>query len=173
MTLLRPMDRAGDRIPRLGCVHCSPEFGREALCRVPICGRDQGRGGTRPYLVEAAGRLLAGGVLFLALVFLALCGQAATFTVSNTSDSGSGSLRQAMLDANTNAGPDAIVFQIPGSGTHSIQPLSALPAITDPVSIDGTTQPGFSSSPLVEINGASAGNNAGLRLLAGNTTIRS
>jgi titin len=116
---------------------------------------------------------LAGGVLFLALVFLALCGQAATFTVSNTSDSGSGSLRQAMLDANTNAGPDAIVFQIPGSGTHSIQPLSALPAITDPVSIDGTTQPGFAGSPLVEINGASAGNNAGLRLLAGNTTIRS
>lgn len=35
---------------------------------------------------------------------------AATFTVVNTSDSGSGSLRQAIIDANANAGPDTITF---------------------------------------------------------------
>jgi len=110
--------------------------------------------------------------MLLALIILLPNSRAATFTVSNTSDSGSGSVRQAILDANANAGLDTIVFQIPGSGTHSIMPLSALPAITDPVTIDGTTQQGFAGRPRVEINGTRAGNNAGLRLLAGNTAIR-
>src|SRR5207249_2819841 len=122
---------------------------------------------------RAAGRqLFARGFMLLALLILLPKSRAATFTVSNTSDSGSGSVRQAILDANANAGLDSIVFQIHGSGTHSIILLSALPAITDPVTIDGTTQQGFAGSPLVEINGTRAGNNAGLRLLAGNTTIR-
>src|SRR2546426_9784277 len=105
------------------------------------------------------------------LGFAALClafGQLSTeasnsiFTVSNTSDSGAGSLRQAILDSNATNGPNTIVFQIPGSGAQTITPLSALPPITVPVIIDGTTQPGFVSQPLIEINGANAGNNAGL-----------
>ncbi len=96
----------------------------------------------------------------------------ATLIVSNTNDSGAGSLRQAILDANAASGRDTIVFQIPGSGAHTLTPLSALPPITDPIAIDGTTQPGFTLQPVIELNGASAGNNAGLRLLAGNSTIR-
>ena len=50
-----------------------------------------------------------------------------TFTVTNTNDSGAGSLRQAILDANTHAGLDKITFNIAGSGVHTIAPLSALP----------------------------------------------
>src|SRR5688572_23214049 len=38
---------------------------------------------------------------------------AATFTVTNTNDSGAGSLRQAILDANANPGQDMISFNIP------------------------------------------------------------
>jgi titin len=65
------------------------------------------------------------------------------------------------------------MFQIPGLGPQTITPLSALPPITVPVSIDGTTQPGFvAGQPLIEINGTSAGNNSGLRLLAGSSTVR-
>ena len=69
-----------------------------------------------------------------------------------TADSGAGSLRQAILDANENAGADVIAFNL-DVGELEIQPLTLLPAITDPVLIDGTTQPGFASAPLVIING--------------------
>ena len=47
---------------------------------------------------------------------------AATFTVTNTNDSGAGSLRQAILDANASAGADLIDFSIPGAGVHTIAP---------------------------------------------------
>ncbi len=65
-----------------------------------------------------------------------------TFTVTNTNDSGPGSLRQAILDTNANFTADSIVFAIPGAGVHVIAPASALPAIVDRVTIDGYTQPG-------------------------------
>lgn len=56
-----------------------------------------------------------------------------TFTVSNLSDSGPGSLRQAILNANASAGPD--VIQMTAVGT--IQLLSALPIINEAVTIQG------------------------------------
>ena len=103
----------------------------------------------------------------------ALEGIAATLVVSNTSASGPGSLQQAILDANATSGLDTIVFQIPGSGVRTIAPTNALPPITDPVVIDGTTQPGFGGALLIELNGASAGANSdGFRLSAGGSTIR-
>ncbi|HEY6204752.1 MAG TPA: hypothetical protein VIW21_01155, partial [Chthoniobacterales bacterium] len=68
-----------------------------------------------------------------------------TFTVTNTNDSGTGSLRQAILDANSGGG-GTIAFNIPGTGVHTISPLSALPTITQPVTIDGYTQPGSSAN---------------------------
>src|SRR5687767_12714827 len=65
-----------------------------------------------------------------------------TFVVTNTGDSGPGSLRQAIIDANTLFGPDMIAFNIPGSGVHTISPLSPLPTITGTLTtIDGYTQP--------------------------------
>ena len=80
-----------------------------------------------------------------------------TFTVTNTNDSGPGTLRQAILDAEANPGADSITFNIPGSGPHTISPTSALPTITQTVAIDATTQPGFSGKPVIELNGAGAG----------------
>ncbi len=80
---------------------------------------------------------------------------AATFSVTNTNDSGSGSLRQAITDANgAGAGPHTITFNIPGSGVHTISPSTGLPAISvssGGLTIDGTTQPGYAGSPLVDV----------------------
>ncbi len=76
-----------------------------------------------------------------------------TFVVTNVNDSGSGSLRQAILDANANPGADTINFNITGPSLK-IQPLLGLPDIIDPVVIDGSTQPGFSGAPIVELNGS-------------------
>src|SRR6185369_3198708 len=77
--------------------------------------------------------------------------------VTNTADSGPGSLRQAILNSNASVGVvDTIRFAI-GTGVQTIRPLSPLPTITDPVIIDATTQPGFAGTPLIELNGSSAG----------------
>jgi titin len=38
--------------------------------------------------------------------------------------------------------PNTIRFNIPGSGVHTISPTSALPPVTQPLILDGTTQPG-------------------------------
>jgi hypothetical protein len=118
--------------------------------------------------------------LAVGLIMIARCAIAATFTVTNTNDSGNGSLRKAIDDANANPGPDSINFNISGAGVHSIIPLSALPTITDPVVLDGYTQPGSSpntlatgnnSIHLIELNGNGAVF-PGLTVTAGNCTLR-
>ncbi|HRY34141.1 MAG TPA: right-handed parallel beta-helix repeat-containing protein, partial [Bacteroidales bacterium] len=68
--------------------------------------------------------------------------QAATYTVTNTNDAGSGSLRQAILAANSNPGLDNIDFNIFGPGPHTITLATNLPAITEQVYIDGYSEPG-------------------------------
>jgi hypothetical protein len=96
---------------------------------------------------------------------------ATTFVVTNVINSGPGSLRQAMLDANANPGADVITFNIAGSSLR-IQPQLSLPSITDPVVIDGSTQPGFSGTPIIELNGPMAPG-PGLFVNAPGSTIRS
>lgn len=86
---------------------------------------------------------------------------AAIITVTNTNDNGTGSLRQAITSANSTTTADTITFSI-GNGWAHITPTSPLPAIYQPLTIDGTTQPGFTGAPLVEITGFNAGNTAGL-----------
>ena len=90
-------------------------------------------------------------------------------------------LRAAIEQANAHPGFDTIEFDIPTSElgysasplAYTIQPGSALAWITDPVSIDGSSQPGFAGTPIVELDGLSAGGN-GLQLNAGSngSTIR-
>ncbi|MBP7476841.1 MAG: FG-GAP repeat protein, partial [Pyrinomonadaceae bacterium] len=75
------------------------------------------------------------------------------------------SMRAAIETANAKAGPDEISFNIEGAGPHTISPATALPAITDKVLIDATTQPDYSASPLIELSGN--GGFAGLTFAAG------
>ena len=116
-----------------------------------------------------------------ALSVFAAVAQASTFVVTNTNNSGPGSLAQAILDANANPGADSIAFNIPGSGVQTISPTQPLPTITDPVAIDGYTQPGASANSLalgtnavllIELSGLSANSPQGLKITAGNSTIR-
>ena len=111
--------------------------------------------------------LLFGGSLIVLSVALALslytntslASAGNTFTVTNTNDSGSGSLRQAILDSNNTPGSNTITFDI-NSGLVQIIPTSPLPPVTNTVTIDGTTQPGYNGSPIVEISGNGAGSGA-------------
>ena len=123
--------------------------------------------------------LLKTPILALLLALVPAGGaMAATFTVTSTADSGPGSLRQAILDANANPGADGVEFNIAGAGPQTIQPLLALPAITEPLTIDGLTQSGAdcSSWPAtlqVVIDGSQAPNGAnGLVLSGGDAIVR-
>lgn len=92
---------------------------------------------------------------------------AATFTVTNTNDSGAGSLRSAIISANSSLGADSIIFNL-GTGTPTINLLSPLPAITEAVTINGNT----GGATRVELNGAGAGANTnGLTISGGNSVI--
>lgn len=104
------------------------------------------------------------------------CAQVTTdpLMVTNTSDSGAGSLRSAITHANATPGAQTVTFNIPGvsSGSPGVIDLaSSLPAITGPVTIDGTTQPGYTNAPAIELNGLGAPGN-GLRVQAANVTVR-
>jgi len=95
----------------------------------------------------------------------------APLMVTNTNDNGTGSLRAAILTANLTAGHVFIDFAIPGSGTQTISLATVLPKITAQVTIDGTTQTGFSGTPLIELDGTSVTSGDGLYLAGGNSTV--
>jgi hypothetical protein len=103
--------------------------------------------------------------LLLSALLVSGVAPAATFTVTNIADTGAGSLRQAILDANANVGLDTIAFNISGAGVHTITPATALDPITSPTLIDGYTQPGSSPNTdpfatnaviLIELDGTTA-----------------
>lgn len=126
---------------------------------------------------------MVAGVILLAMV---AASQAATYLVVNTADSGAGSLRWAIQTANISSGVDTIAFAIPGAGPHTIAPVTALPAVTDRVLIDGYTQAGAApnSNPMltginavlqIELNGSSAwtgGANGALDVRASGSVVR-
>jgi CSLREA domain-containing protein len=108
-------------------------------------------------------RLLYPVFLVVFSVLLSACSGSPSLTVNSANDADDGvcdtthcSLREAINKANTLAGPVTIKFNIGGGGVQTIQPASALPPITVPVKIDGTTQPGFGSTPLIELDGSLA-----------------
>ncbi len=139
---------------------------------------------TNHFRVPATALVTALATVLLALFALAAPARAATFTVTNTNDSGTGSLRQAITDSNNAPGADTINFNIPGTGVQTIIPASALPTITGPVTINGYSQPGSSPNTngpgqgsnavlRVELNGSGAGSSAsGLLLSSGNSTVK-
>ncbi|HZX54960.1 MAG TPA: choice-of-anchor L domain-containing protein, partial [Ilumatobacteraceae bacterium] len=103
------------------------------------------------------------------LAVLATAAQATplTFTVNSTADAGAAgctagecTLRAAINAANTNPGVDTIAFNIDVVSSfppHVITPTSALPAVTEGVTIDGTTQPDYSHEPVIQLDGSAEG----------------
>lgn len=121
------------------------------------------------------------GLVVLALAGLALAAPAqANTVVTNTNDSGPGSLREAITFANSQGTASTITFAIPGAGPHTITLTSALPIVTaNGLTIDGTTQSGTQCRDLwagsghdLRINIRGATNLSGLRLSGANQTVR-
>ena len=127
--------------------------------------------------------------VFFVLAVSGSSAQASTVKVTGTGDTiavdGLVTLREAICAANTNAvcgdapagspGFDIINFSIPGSGVHTISPLSPLPSFLEPVKIDGYSQPGSSENTLangdnavllIELNGSNVSNSAAFAIFA-------
>ena len=124
----------------------------------------------------------------LLTAFMASTAHANTYTVVNVNDSGAGSFRQAILDANamqvtggTLCAPHTIMFNIPGSGTRTIRPHSQLPRFNIPITVDGYSQPGSGQNSLfqgsnavilIELDGSLAGASDGLVDRWGDSRLR-
>ena len=162
--------------------------------------------------IPAGSKALALGLLVATLMTLGLmldaklAHAATTFTVTRTDDfkdpdSGDGecgffsprggracSLRAAIQQANASSGPDTIKFatpddpNVPGNEVKTISPTSALPEITEAVTIDGYNQAGatkntsaqgpINASPKIELDGSNAGSAGGLAIRADNVVVR-
>lgn len=103
----------------------------------------------------------------------------ATFVVNSNNDVDAGdcnfvhcSLREAINASNGVPGKQNINFQIaPAGSLQTISPTSALPTVTDPVTINGLTQ--CAEQLCIEINGAGAGASVnGLTITAGSSTVQ-
>ena len=91
---------------------------------------------------------------------------ASTLVVTNTNDSGAGSLRQAILDANADPDADVIRFDIAGFAVPSLNPATPLPSITEAVVIDAFS----AEAGVFEIDGT--GVNNCLEVEGSNVTLR-
>ncbi len=132
-------------------------------------------------------------------LLLATASRAGTISVTSTADTAANdglcTLREAITAANTNtasgamagecpagqAGLDTIKFDVSGVGCSGspavctiLSPLSPvpLPTITEPISIDGRTQAGYTNSPLIEIRCTPSVFGRGLRINAGGSAVR-
>lgn len=162
-----------------GCVVAEGDVGQEFINKLSqMTGADvaastdltgsAAKGGN--WILEKATGVIEAASAFSQTVKDAYKDLLATFTVTNSNDAGAGSLRQAILSANANPGPDDIFFD---PSVTLIRPNSPLPIITDQVNLDG--RPGQSGTlPGVEINGINAGTqykeNSGIQLYGPRTT---
>ncbi len=121
------------------------------------------------------------------LLLISTVGHAEIFTVINTNDSGPGSFRQAIIEANNRTGADSIIFNIPMSdpnynntlGVWTIRPDSALPdVVDDSTMINGTSQMAFIGSdsnpkgPEIELDGTNAGVSDGIYILSAHNVVK-
>lgn len=93
------------------------------------------------------------------------CSTGGTVTVASGLQAPECTLRAAIEEANASAAADTIVFNIPG-GAGTISPGSPLPAIVQPLTIDGASQPG------TRIDGTNAGTGADGLLTRAEATVR-
>jgi hypothetical protein len=118
-------------------------------------------------------------ILVVLAILLLAAGSNTTSDVSNAEDSGPGSLRQAILDANANPDLTAIRFRI-GTGPAVIALRSPLPELLHPTAIDGYSQPGAKAASeagpaqiMITIDGQNAGAGSyGLVLSGPNSSLR-
>jgi len=127
----------------------------------------------REYLLRA----IALACLFFVLLAFPTSVAASAFVVNAADDLDDGfcddshcSLREAINAANANPGADSITFDIPGPGPHVIMLADLLTISDDQTFIDGSSQPGYSGSPIIVLDGGGTVCR-GLRIASNDNTV--
>ena len=113
-------------------------------------------------------------ILLVAILFSASA-KATIYTVNslantNTGAGTSGTLLYCITQANLSVGPHTINFSV--AGTIAINnPSAVLPTITQAVTIDGTTAPGYVNTPVIILNATGLLNGDGLNVTSANFKI--
>ena len=104
---------------------------------------------------------------------------ATTIVINSAADPGDGAcnpaectLREAIDEANDQPDANVIEFNIPGAPPHSIKPLSELPPVGLMITVDGSSQPGYAGTPVIEIDGSLSSGGDGLHALGPEAVIR-
>lgn len=142
-----------------------------------LATHSRGSSASHGRVLRALGLLVLGATLLTGLRPSPVAAQT-TFTVTDTGDApdanagnglcatggGTCTLRAALQEANALTGNQEIHFDIAGTAPHTIQPASALPAVSDPASIDGASEPDYTDRPVVVIDGQNTTGADGLTL---------
>ena len=110
--------------------------------------------------------LLTALALLATFAPLAQSALAATFTVTSLADSGAGSLRAAITQANASPGADTITFTVAGTITVA----SSLPALTDQAGV--TINGSVGGVPKIEIRGNGTVAGQGILISSSNNVVR-
>ncbi len=106
---------------------------------------------------------------------LTLIVNSAADTDDGRCDEANCTLREAINTSNQRLDTDPVAFtigfNIDGGGLQTIKPTSALPTITQPLIIDGFTQPGYSGMPLIELDGSEAGEGVDALTITANESV--
>jgi len=157
-------------------------FGRNVFSTQPgVLDTLQAKPGFERFQPRMGGLALSKGDRAV-MKFLYGAGPALSSVVTNTSETGVGSLRAAMHFVSDNPAA-TITFNIPTSdpnfanGVFTIRPTGYLaPLVIDGAIIDGTTQPGYAGNPLIVLEGSQilpvVGDVPGLLVYAANCTVK-
>jgi CSLREA domain-containing protein len=126
-------------------------------------------------------RILSAFAVLACGVALSACSGSPILTVNTTNDADDGtcdaahcSLREALHKANSFPMSTLVTirFNIGGGGLQTIRPGSSFGLIGAKVFIDGTSQPGYGGTPLIELDGSEAGDTHGLNLIGFGSKVK-
>jgi hypothetical protein len=154
----------------------TPTLNYRGLAQLSILTNDQGNSGSGGALSDTDSLAVSVGALVVTNMLDNSNGTVTSVAGLVANDGGDGiSLREAIQAANATAGTDYILFNIAGTGPHTIALTAALPTITESVVIDGWSEPDYSSAaaaPVIVIDGNATTAANGIHITASDVTIR-
>ena len=161
--VVQSVDKPCEIVASRNGVTCSVDFGFTVGANLVVLAADNRTGS----LASVAASIALGNTIFTSIKV------PQTFVVDNSNDSGNGSLRDAITNANNGCTftPCKIAFRIAGQPTR-IRPSTPLPAIDGDFIIDGTTQSRGIPGGTIFLDGSDVASGDGITLAGCSGTVQ-